>query len=107
MSALIVWSFVDIREKALEYQQIASKDYQTQIDFQQIQKVVQNGGKVLVKAGADWCLACKYNDWLVFDTEEIKDIINRGNLLVKEADWTRFDSQIQEFMQIWNGLKIN
>ena len=99
LSALIVWSFVDIREKALEYQQIASKDYQTQIDFQQIQKVVQNGGKVLVKAGADWCLACKYNDWLVFDTEEIKDIINLGNLLVKEADWTRFDSQIQEFMQ--------
>ncbi len=69
------------------------------VSLEAIRKDVEQGGKVLVKVGADWCLTCKYNDNFVFDLEHVRDTMERQNVKVLDIDWTSYEPQVLEFMQ--------
>lgn len=98
LSLLVIGSMVDTHIAAGERQQEVEQIRRSQIDFQKIETVVKAGGKVLVKVGADWCLTCKYNDWLVFNDEPLRNMMDRGRLVVEDVDWTRYDPQVVDFM---------
>ena len=70
----------------------------SELDFNQIGEDVQKGYNVLVKIGADWCLTCSYNNFLVFDNIGAEDLIKMYHLKIIEVDWTTYDSRILEFM---------
>ena len=84
-------SFNNHRNKVTEYRV-------SQLDFDQIGKDVQKGYNVLVKVGADWCLTCSYNNFLVFDNVGTENLIKQYNLKIVEVDWTTYNSEILNFM---------
>lgn len=84
-------SFHNHKNKVAEYRV-------SQLDFNQIGKDVQKGYNVLVKVGADWCLTCSYNNFLVFDNVGTENLIKQYNLKIVEVDWTTYNSEILNFM---------
>ena len=48
---------------------------------------------------AKWCLTCKANEQLVFDTAKFKNFIRRKKKTLLRADWTRRDPEIESFLK--------
>lgn len=71
---------------------------QNELDFNQIGQYVSQGYNVLIKVGADWCLTCSYNNFLVFDNITTKDIYKEYNIKIINIDWTEYKPEILEFM---------
>ena len=69
------------------------------LDMAKIDDMVAQGHKVLVKIGADWCLACKYNDIFAFNIEHIQDALVNNGVNVIEIDWTNYQTGVLNFMQ--------
>lgn len=49
---------------------------------------------VFVNFTADWCLSCKVNEKVVFDTDPIRDAFSDRGIIALKADWTRKDEHI-------------
>lgn len=80
------------------HKNIVSQKTTTELDLNQIGHDVAKGYNVLVKIGADWCLTCSYNNFLVFDNASTKSIYERYNIKVINLDWTEYKPEILEFM---------
>ena len=53
-----------------------------------IESRVEAGKPVLIKFTADWCLSCKVVDKLVYDNEDIVNLLESKNVLAIKADTT-------------------
>jgi len=75
-------------------------EQQTQkvIDFNKIGNLVDQGYNVLVKVGADWCLTCGYNNFLVFDSFNSEKLFEQYNTKVISVDWTEYNPEVLRFM---------
>ncbi|MBO38508.1 MAG: hypothetical protein CMM75_04955 [Rhodospirillaceae bacterium] len=60
---------------------------------------VANGKTVFVDVTADWCITCKVNRALVTDTDEIREWLNKKNIVQMRADWTSPNPIISAFLQ--------
>ena len=49
--------------------------------------------------GADWCLTCKFNDFLTLNNYKIRNMIADGRLVLLRSDWTAYDKKTLEFME--------
>ena len=54
------------------------------------------GKNVLVNFTADWCLTCKVNEAVVFNSKFFKESVSNGNIIYLVADWTNYDPKITE-----------
>lgn len=99
MSGLFVWSVNDARTDYMKNMQKREKITVKEIDAHEIKRNLALGNKILVKVGADWCLTCKYNDALVFNTEYIANMIKKENVKVINVDWTSYQEEVLQFMQ--------
>lgn len=54
------------------------------------------GRPVFVNFTADWCLSCKVNEALVFQSDELWDAMAAANIAALKADWTRRDPVIAQ-----------
>lgn len=70
----------------------------TDINFEQIRKDIDEGHNVLVKVGADWCLTCSYNDFMVFKGLGIDTLYQDYKIKIINIDWTEFNPRILNFM---------
>lgn len=48
---------------------------------------------------AKWCFTCKVNEKLVIDTDAFRDLVQRKNLKLLLADWTKRDPIIEAFLK--------
>ncbi|MBE6467667.1 MAG: hypothetical protein E7004_03645 [Alphaproteobacteria bacterium] len=96
---IISISFVDVRISANQRKEFINENRTKVLDVAYIGGMVNNGNKILVKVGADWCLTCKFNDVMAFNIENIKDDFVRNNVFVIEVDWTKYQPQVLRFMQ--------
>lgn len=80
------------------HQQKVKEKTVTELDLNQIEQDIAQGYNVLVKVGADWCLTCSYNNFLVFDNASTKDIYQYYNIKVINLDWTEYKPEILDFM---------
>ena len=69
------------------------------IDYDYIKSKITRGKKVLVKVGADWCLTCKYNDYMVLGWDYMQDELVNNNIEVINVDWTDYNEQVLYFMR--------
>ena len=71
----------------------------TVFEREYIDEILSEGGKVLVKIDADWCLLCRYNNAFVFDTGYAEDVFSQNKIAVLEIDGRGYDKNIFELMQ--------
>jgi cytochrome c biogenesis protein CcdA len=64
--------------------------------FEDAQK---NRQSVIVDFTAKWCLNCQYNKITVYETKEIREILQRKNILALTADLTNENPQAQKIME--------
>lgn len=64
-----------------------------------IPKHVSLGHRVFVDVTADWCLTCKANKVLVLSRDPVASALNAPDIIAMQADWTRPDPAIQQFLE--------
>ena len=84
----LVWVFL---------QQVRSTP-QEPFDESRIQTLLAEGRPVLVDVTADWCVTCKYNERFVLRSGDVKAILQKKNVIVMRADWTRRDETIRQYL---------
>lgn len=76
-----------------------SNSIETQkIDDAEIAKLIKAGKTVIVNIDAKWCLTCKFNEYTVFKSPVIEEIMRENNIVMINIDWTRYNPQILDFM---------
>lgn len=64
------------------------------------------GGRVFVDMTADWCLTCKVNERLVFDTEEVRNLFKSKRITLIKGDWTRRNEEITRFLARYERVGV-
>lgn len=64
-------------------------------DRGEIASELRRGRVVFVDFTADWCITCKLNERIVFSSERVLSELERLNVAVFKADWTRPDPVIR------------
>ncbi|MDN3638391.1 thioredoxin family protein [Simiduia curdlanivorans] len=54
---------------------------------------------VFVNVTADWCITCKVNEQVTFDTDKVKQALSRLNVSYVTLDWTRKDDDILKYLE--------
>lgn len=67
-------------------------------DLAAIPGLVARGNTVLVDVTADWCITCKVNKALVFGEGPVADLMNERSVIAMQADWTRPDPAISDYL---------
>ena len=96
---LVVISLIDVRWQISKRNVATSQTTVWAMTMNTINEYVDDGYKVLVKIGADWCLTCKYNDKFILNSEFIQDSIKSNNVIVMDVDWANYNEQVLQFMQ--------
>ncbi|MCE2391474.1 MAG: thioredoxin family protein [Proteobacteria bacterium] len=60
-----------------------------------VRAALEGGRPVFVDFTADWCLTCQANERLVIDTAPVREAIERFDVALFRADWTRRDESIR------------
>lgn len=68
-------------------------------NFSNIEKHIDGGRVVLVKIEASWCLTCKANNIMAFETSAVKEFINKNNVVYIKGDITIPNKKISDFME--------
>ena len=96
---MVVISLIDVRWQISKRNVATSQTTVWAMTMNTINEYVDDGYKVLVKIGADWCLTCKYNDKFILNSEFIQDSIKSNNVIVMDVDWANYNEQVLQFMQ--------
>ncbi len=68
-------------------------------DRAEIPRHISLGHTVFVDVTADWCLTCKANKALVLNRDPVAGLLAEPNVIAMQADWTRPDPSIQQFLE--------
>lgn len=71
--------------------------------------LVAEGKTVFVDVTAEWCVTCIANKRLVLDTETVAAALDARGVVAMQADWTRPDPAISDFLQRYGryGIPFN
>ncbi|MCA0871406.1 thioredoxin family protein [Seohaeicola saemankumensis] len=76
-------------------------------DRGEIARRVSRGEVVFLDVTADWCLTCKANKSLVLERDPVLSILqNPDQVVAMQADWTRPDARISQFLEANNRFGI-
>lgn len=71
------------------------------------EKMVSNSdGYVFANFTANWCLTCKVNKKLVLDTDAFETLTKEKNIKLLEADWTKRDEVITNYLRKYNIVGV-
>ncbi len=71
-----------------------------------ISTLVTDGKTVLVDVTAEWCVTCQVNKKLVLETAEIAEALQDENIVLMQADWTRPNQQISDYLASYGRFGI-
>jgi len=63
-----------------------------------IARLVGEGRTVLVDVTAEWCITCRVNKFAVLETGVVSRLLDEGTVVPMQADWTRPNQQIAEYL---------
>ncbi|MBL9029124.1 MAG: thioredoxin family protein [Caedimonas sp.] len=74
-----------------------------------ISTLVRQEKTVVVDITAAWCLTCKVNKVLVFDSKEGEKLLSQKDIVLMRADWTRHDPLIANYLASYGraGIPFN
>ncbi len=67
-------------------------------DRTEAERLAAEGRLVFVDVTADWCFTCKVNERLVLETQEIKELFERHEVVPMKADWTNRNDAIADYL---------
>lgn len=65
---------------------------------ERVQELRAAGHPVLVDVTAAWCITCKVNKTVAFDSEPVRQSARRTGTRILKADWTRPDARIEQLL---------
>ncbi|MBM09727.1 MAG: hypothetical protein CMF69_09160 [Magnetovibrio sp.] len=71
-----------------------------------INELVSSGKTVFVDITADWCITCQVNKNLVIKSTDVIERMSRNNVIAMQADWTRPDHTISQYLSKFNRFGI-
>ena len=89
----------DVQRGFSHNRQLESETKTNQINLEEIGKEVRAGNIVVVSVGADWCLTCSYNNFVVFKNMSLANLMKQYNVKLIEVDWTNYSTEILNFME--------
>ena len=74
-----------------------------------VPELVAKGRVVIVDVTADWCITCQTNKALVLETEKMVSIFDSVNVVRLQADWTRPNETISQYLASFGryGIPFN
>ena len=64
------------------------------------------GQNIFINMTADWCLTCKVNERLVFDDNEVHDLLRKKNVVWLKGDWTQRNEEITRFLNRFERVGV-
>ena len=61
---------------------------------EKVKQLREEEKRILLNFTADWCLTCKVNERLVFNSEDFVKLVETGEIEYLIADWTKYDPNI-------------
>lgn len=65
----------------------------------EIPKLLDNNNIVLVDVTADWCITCKVNEKIVYQSDRVRRQMKKMEIVQMRADWTAQDQKIEKFLR--------
>ena len=59
-----------------------------------VEQLVRARRTVFVDFTAEWCQTCKFNEWKTLETDRVRDLFARHQVVALKADWTSRDESI-------------
>jgi suppressor for copper-sensitivity B len=74
-----------------------------------IPRLVDKDLIVFVDVTADWCITCQVNKRFVLEQGRILELLNSPDVIAMQADWTRPDPEIAEYLASFGryGIPFN
>ena len=100
--AYLTPQFADARGESGGMEVIAWQPF----DEAAIPLLVAEGKTVFVNVTAEWCITCQVNKRLVLNRGEVALLLNSGNVVAMEADWTKPDETIAAYLASFRRFGI-
>jgi thiol:disulfide interchange protein len=71
-----------------------------------LNQAVANGKTVLIDFTAEWCQNCKFNLNTALETRKVKDLVEKNDVIVMEADMTDYPPHIKEKLIKLDSISI-
>lgn len=65
----------------------------------EIRQYLKDNKAVLIAVGADWCLTCKFNDFVTLNNYKTRNMVENNRLVILRTDWTDYDPETLNFME--------
>ncbi len=78
----------------------------TPFDTASLEKLLASGQPVFVSFTASWCITCKVNEQVTFQSDEVRRFVENRGIHMVVADWTRRDAAITQFMQQYQRISV-
>lgn len=75
-------------------------------DGVKLKSELRQGRTVFVDFTADWCLACKSNKKLAYNTADTLERVKKHNIVTMKADWTDGSPAIEEWLNAFDSVSI-
>ncbi len=72
----------------------------------EVERLSSEGHTVLVDFTADWCLTCKVNLATAIETDAVKELIDKNNVVPLLADWTDGSDEIKQALESLDSNSI-
>ena len=69
-------------------------DFGKRWSAEKVKQLREEEKRILLNFTADWCLTCKVNERLVFNSEDFVKLVETGEIEYLIADWTKYDPNI-------------
>ena len=78
------------------------------IDFNEIEipSLIASNKIIFLDITADWCITCKFNKVNVINSQEIKNLFKKNDVVLVKADWTKPNNSIDLFLKKYNKFGI-
>ncbi len=74
-------------------------------DLAKLENAAKANDIVFLNFTADWCLNCKYNEF-IFKDADVVEIFNRHNVVAIKCDWTSRNEQITSLLKQYDAIAV-
>ena len=79
------------------------KPFTTRAEFE---RLLATGKTVLVDFTADWCATCKTLEALYLNSPEVRELVQKNNVVTVKADWTDYRPEITAMLELLGAKQV-